>query len=163
MSDNGQDAAGGDEAKQPSLAIIRQYVKDFSFENPNAPDSLAPDAPQPEVSLAANIQARLRVEEHYDVELRIEVKANQGEHTAFVIELVYGGLFLLKDFPDDAIEPICMIECPRLLFPFARRIIADATRDGGYAPLMLDPLDFGAMFRDHKAQILAQQQPAGMA
>ena len=159
MSDNGQEAPN----KQPSLAIVRQYVKDLSFESPNAPGSLDPDKGQPQVQLAVNIQARAGGEDFYEVELRIEAKGNHGEETAFVVELVYGGLFQLRDFPNDTVEMICMIECPRLLFPFARRVVADATRDGGYSPLLLDPIDFSALFRDHKNQIAAQQQPAGHA
>ncbi|MCF8466835.1 MAG: protein-export chaperone SecB [Sneathiella sp.] len=159
MSDNGQEAP----KKQPSLAIVRQYVKDLSFESPNAPQSLDPDKGQPQVQLAVNIQARAGGEDFYEVELRIEAKGNHGEETAFVVELVYGGLFQLRDFPADTVEMVCMIECPRLLFPFARRVVADATRDGGYSPLLLDPIDFSALFRDHKNQIAAQQQPAGHA
>lgn len=169
MSDEGQAGAEGAGAegqtakKQPSLAIVRQYVKDISFENPNAPASLDPDKGQPEVQLAVNIQARSGERDFYEVELRIEVKASHGDQAAFVVELVYGGLFQLRDFPPETLEMVCMIECPRLLFPFARRVVADATRDGGYSPLMLDPIDFTRLYQDHKHQMAAQQQPAGHA
>ena len=160
-------ANGGSEGQpaqtQPSLAIIRQYVKDLSFESPNAPASLDPDKGQPQVQLAVNIQARSGENDLYEIELRIEAKGNHGEETAFVIELVYGALFLLKDFPPESLEMVCMIECPRLIFPFARRVVADATRDGGYSPLMLDPIDFTRLYQDHKNQLNAQQQPAGHA
>ena len=169
MSDEGQDGAiggGADEkaaATQPSLAIVRQYIKDISFENPNAPGSLDPDKGPPQIQLGVNIQARAGENSLYEVELRIEAKANHGEDTAFVVELVYGALFQLKDFPADTVEMICMIECPRLIFPFARRVVADITRDGGYSPLLLDPIDFSALYRDHKNQMAAQQMPAGHA
>lgn len=169
MSDEGTEgtANGGPEGQeaqiQPSLAIIRQYVKDISFENPNAPASLDPEKGQPQVELAVNIQARAGGNDLYEVELRIEAKGNHGEEAAFVVELVYGGLFMLRDFPADTLEMVCMIECPRLLFPFARRVIADATRDGGYSPLMLDPIDFNRLYQDHKNQLAAQQMPAGHA
>jgi len=169
MSENGQAGAapGGADGQtaqtQPSLAIVRQYVKDLSFESPNAPDSLDPDKGQPQVQLAVNIQARTGENNLYEVELRIEAKGNHGEETAFVVELVYGALFQLKDFPADTLEMVCMIECPRLLFPFARRVVADATRDGGFSPLLIDPIDFSALYRDHQNQISAQQQPAGHA
>ncbi|WP_373088178.1 protein-export chaperone SecB [Sneathiella sp.] len=169
MSENGQDkqAANGAQAaepqKSPTLAIIRQYVKDLSFENPNAPDSLSPEKGAPAVTMAVNIQAKAVGENLYEVELRIEAKGQHDEAPAFVVELVYGGLFQLMNFPADTMELVCMIECPRLLFPFARRVIADATRDGGFSPLLLDPIDFANLFRDHKAQQTAQQAPAGTA
>ncbi|WP_334130045.1 protein-export chaperone SecB [Sneathiella sp.] len=162
MADEGQaktanGGAGGEAAsKQPSLAILRQYVKDMSFENPNAPASLDPEKGAPEVQLAVNIQARTGGNNLYEIELRLEVKAQHGDQVAFILELVYGGLFALRDFPQEAVEMVCMIECPRLLFPFARRVVADATRDGGYSPLMLEPIDFARLFHDHR-----QQQAAG--
>src|SRR5690606_36325505 len=129
----------------------------------NAPASLDPEKGAPEVQLAVNIQARTGGNELYEIELRIEVKAKHGEQTAFILELVYGGFFALRDFPPEALEMVCMIECPRLLFPFARRVVADATRDGGYSPLMLEPIDFAKLYRDHKQQANAQAQPVGNA
>jgi preprotein translocase subunit SecB len=169
MTENGSDAPaapvapGQEPADQPSLSIITQYVKDLSFENPNAPKSLNPENGTPEIELGVNVQARAGDNELYDVEIRISAKATHGEETAFVAELVYGGLFQLKNFPPEALEMMCMIECPRLLFPFARRVIADATRDGGFSPLMLDPIDFKTLFQNHKAQAMAGQQPMGTA
>ncbi|MAL79253.1 MAG: protein-export chaperone SecB [Sneathiella sp.] len=169
MSEEGQAKAanGGADGqtaqKQPALAIIRQYVKDLSFENPNAPGSLDPEKGAPEVQLGVNIQARAGDNDLYEIELRIEVKANHGEQAAFIIELVYGGFFVLRDFPPETLEMVCMIECPRLLFPFARRVVADVTRDGGYSPLMLEPIDFAKLYRDHKGQMAGQTPPVGHA
>ena len=155
MAENGTEnaEAGANEAAEgPMLSIITQYIKDLSFENPNAPASLNPELSAPSVELAVNVQARALTEENYEIELRIQATAKHDEETAFIVELVYGGMFLLKNFPADAMEMMCMIECPRLIFPFARRIISDATRDGGFSPLQLDPIDFAGLFAAHKAQ-----------
>lgn len=155
MSDNIPD--GGNEGKTeategPILSIITQYIKDLSFENPNAPASLNPELPQPSIELGVNVQARALTPENYEIELRIQATAKHEEETAFILELVYGGMFLIRNFPADAMEMMCMIECPRLIFPFARRVISDATRDGGFSPLQLDPIDFAGLFQAHKAQ-----------
>ncbi|MEH6527914.1 MAG: protein-export chaperone SecB [Sneathiella sp.] len=169
MTENGSDAptdaaaAGQAPGDQPSLAIITQYIKDLSFENPNAPQSLSPEKGQPEVELGVNVQARAGDADMFDVELRISAKATHGTEVAFITELVYGGLFQMRNFPPNAMEMMCMIECPRLLFPFARRVVADATRDGGFSPLLLDPIDFKTLFENHKAQAMAGQQPMGTA
>lgn len=154
MAENEVEGAAGAEAENegPMLSIITQYIKDLSFENPNAPASLNPELPAPSVELGVNVQAKALTEENYEIELRVQVTAKHGEETAFLIELVYGGMFFLKNFPAEAMEVMCMIECPRLLFPFARRVISDVTRDGGYSPLQLDPIDFAGLFAAHKAQ-----------
>ncbi len=155
MAENGsEEAVAGTEAQDegPMLSIITQYIKDLSFENPNAPASLNPELPPPSVELGVNVQAKALTEENYEIELRIQATAKHGEETAFILELVYGGMFLLRNFPADALEVMCMIECPRLIFPFARRVVSDATRDGGFSPLQLDPIDFAGLFAAHKAQ-----------
>ena len=152
MADNEVGAEAEASQEGPTLAIITQYVKDISFENPNAPASLNPELPQPTVELAVNVQARALTEENYEIELRIQATAKHEENTAFILELVYGGMFVIRNFPQDALEMMCMIECPRLIFPFARRVISDATRDGGFSPLQLDPIDFAGLFQAHKAQ-----------
>lgn len=146
----------------PVLSIITQYVKDLSFENPNAPASLNPELSQPTVELGINVQAKALTPENYEIELRIQATAKHEDQTAFIIELVYGGLFLLKNFPPEALEMVCMIECPRLIFPFARRVISDASRDGGFSPLQLDPIDFAGLFQAHKTKE-AQAAAAGTA
>lgn len=144
--------AGAAAEEGPILSIITQYVKDISFESPNAPASLNPELPQPTVELAFNVQAKALTPENYEIELRIQATAKHEEETAFILELIYGGMFLLKNFPPEALEMVCMIECPRLIFPFARRVISDATRDGGFSPLQLDPIDFAGLYQMHKAQ-----------
>lgn len=145
--ENGFD--GGDEPL-PQVAILTQYVKDLSFENPNAPNSLQVQA-QPRIDVNVGVNARKVADDVFEVELKISAKADVDGSAAFMVELVYAGLFGLKHVPDEALEPFCIIEGPRILFPFARRIIADAVRDGGFPPLMLDSIDFGQLY-------LAQQQ-----
>lgn len=141
---------------QPTLTVTGQYVKDFSFENPNAPESLASDAPQPQIEVNVDVQARGFRGDMYEVVLRIHGTCRQGENTAFVVELDYAGLFQLRDFPRDQLEEACLIECPRLLFPFARALVANATREGGFPPLLLDPIDFRQLY-------LRSRQAAGGA
>lgn len=155
MAENGNEnaeTAATEAPEGPTLAIITQYIKDLSFENPNAPASLNPELPQPTIELGVNVQAKSLTKENYEIELRIQATAKHEDETAFILELVYGGMFLLRNFPPEALEMICMIECPRLIFPFARRVISDATRDGGFSPLQLDPIDFSGLFSAHKAK-----------
>ena len=143
---------GFDDQAMPQVAILTQYVKDLSFENPNAPASLQVQA-QPQIDVNVGVNARKAADDVYEVELKITAKANTDAGPAFMVELVYGGLFGLKNVPEEAIEPFCIIEGPRILFPFARRIIADAVRDGGFPPLMLDPIDFGALYMSQQGQV----------
>ncbi|WP_448579154.1 protein-export chaperone SecB [Thermaurantiacus sp.] len=130
----------------PQAGILAQYVKDLSFENPNSPGSLQQTG-QPKLDVSVNLNARAGGNDMYEVELRIgaSAKAESGM-VMFAVELVYAGLFRLTGAPQEAIEPFLMVEAPRILFPFARRVIADAVRDGGFAPLMLDPIDFGGLY-----------------
>jgi len=136
----------------PQVSILTQYVKDLSFENPNAPASLQwNEQPRIEVNVAVN--AKQGGDNVYEVELKISAKAMAGDNVAFVIGLLYGALFGLANVPDEALEPFLIIEAPRIIFPFARRIVADSVRDGGFPPLMLDPIDFASLY-------MAQQQGA---
>ena len=132
-------------ADMPQVQILTQYTKDLSFENPNAPASLQSDT-QPRIEVNVNVNARKAGDDVYEVELKISAKAVAGETTAFVVELLYAGLFGLKNVPDEALEPFLIMEAPRLIFPFARRIISDVTRDGGFPPLMLEPIDFASLY-----------------
>ncbi len=145
----------GVDTAQPQVSILTQYVKDFSFENPNAPQSLQM-AEQPRIEINVNVNAKRAGDDLYEVELKIEARATAGDQTSFVIDLLYGGLFGLRNLPEEALEPFLIVEAPRILFPFARRIVADATRDGGFPPLLLEPIDFGSLY-------LAQQQAQGAA
>ncbi len=154
-------------ANQPAalpIIVNAQYIKDLSFENPNAPQSLAPTNVQPQLDVHVDVQTRTGPEDSYEVTLHLKAEAKAGEMTAFVVELAYAGLFTLKGLPKEALQPVLLIEAPRILFPFARNIIADVTRDGGFAPLMINPIDFADMFRRHFAtQNPGNGQPVGNA
>lgn len=143
---------------QPSMRILGQYLKDLSFENPNAPQALAPQQSQPDINIAVNVNARNLGQTDYEVELHLNAKATSGDSVMFAAELVYAGTFRMENFPQQLLHPAILIECPRLLFPFARQILADATRNGGFPPLMLDPIDFTSMYQKR-----LQQQTAGRA
>jgi preprotein translocase subunit SecB len=138
-------AAGQGDA--PSLAINAQYVKDLSFENPRAPQVLGQGAGPPQVQVKVNVSARQIGEKLYESVLEINAEAKAGAETAFVVELSYGGLFTITGLTPEQLRPVLLIEGPRLLFPFAREIIATATQNGGFPPLLINPVDFLALYR----------------
>jgi preprotein translocase subunit SecB len=151
---------GTGQQAQPSLNVVAQYVKDFSFENPKAPDSLRPRDGGPQISVGVNVSSKQRSGAEYEVDLKMEVNAQQGDEVVFHIELVYGGLFRVQNVPQQHLHPFVMIECPRLLFPFARQIVADAAVRGGFPPLMIDPIDFVGLYQQYVARMQSQaQQP----
>jgi len=152
-SDPSTGAPAADQAPQgPGFRIVAQYVKDLSFENPKAPDSLRIDG-KPAIDMGVEMNAQGRPDGLFEVELRLSIKASTDAMTVFNVELQYGGLFALQGVAEQDIEPLLLIECPRYLFPFAREIIARATSDGGfYPPFMLDPIDFAQMFQQKLAE-----------
>jgi preprotein translocase subunit SecB len=155
--------AGNGEDSQPQVGMVAQYVKDFSFENPNAPAVYNWQA-QPQIDVQFNIGTQPVAEDLHESALRIEITATGAEGIAFKLELLYGGLFALKNVPSEAIPGFLLGEAPRLIFPFARRVVADAVRDGGFPPLMLDPIDFNALyFSQLEQQTAAMGEPAGQA
>lgn len=130
----------------PQLRVLAQYIKDFSFENPNAPAALR-EAAQPKTDLQLDVSARgMEDPSVFEVELKISAKRENEDQVMFIVELVYAGLFQFSNVTQETIEPMLLIECPRILFPFARQILADATQNGGYPPMMLDPMDFAALY-----------------
>ena len=139
----------------PQLMVLAQYIKDLSFENPNAPGSLQ-QTTQPQISISVNVVANPLSDTDIEVTLRIEGKAETNGSVMFNIELEFAGVFRIQNVPQDQVQPLVLIECPRLLFPFAREIIATSVRNGGFPPLMLDPIDFVSLYQ----QRLAQQAPA---
>lgn len=148
MSTNGNGAGAGAEAiTGPALNALGQYTKDFSFENPNAPQSLGPQQSAPAINIQVNVNARQLAETDFEVELKLDGGAGEGAGTLFKFELTYCGIFRAINVPAEQMGPVIMIECPRLLFPFARQIIADAVRNGGFPPLYIDPIDFGALYQ----------------
>jgi len=151
--------AGGEngmDANAPRVQVIGQYIKDLSFENPSAPGNLTA---RPQIELGVDLQARQVEREHYEVELKLRVSAKADDKPAFLLELVYAGLFMLQNIPDEVRNQVLLIEAPHILFPFARRIVADMVRDGGMPPLMIEPIDFAALYRAKAMEM--QQMRAG--
>jgi preprotein translocase subunit SecB len=131
----------------PSLNALAQYAKDISFENPNAPRSLAPQEGAPQISIQVNVNAKQLAETDFEVDLALEGNAKAGDEVIFAFELTYAGVFRVRNIPPDQMHPVVMIECPRLLFPFARQIVAELVRNGGFPPLYIDPIDFVGLYR----------------
>ena len=143
--------------QQAQLNVLAQYIKDFSFENPNAPRSLGGSQTQPAINIQINVGIAQLAETDYEVSLKLEGKAEAAGSVLFAFDLSYSGVFRIQNVPQESIHPLVMIECPRLLFPFAREIIASAVRGGGFPPLLLDPVDFVSLYQQRMAQM--QQQP----
>ena len=161
MTDTDADAAAPEEtADAPGIRILAQFIRDLSFENPRAPESLRGGAAQPQIDLGVEMNARGRDDGFYEVDLKLSATAKRDEGAVFVVELLYGGVFQITGVGPEDIEPVLLIECPRFLFPFARRVIADVTSDGGYPPFLLDPIDFAGVYTARKA---AAEQQVGHA
>jgi preprotein translocase subunit SecB len=139
-------------AAQPQLSIVAQYIKDLSFENPNAPQSLAAGKEPPQIAIQINVNATPMSDSDLEVTLKLEGKADNAGTLMFNIELVYAGVFRIRNVPPDSMNAVAMIECPRMLFPFAREVIANTVRNGGFPPLLLDPVDFAGLYRQRMAQ-----------
>ena len=135
-----------DNAK-PHIAVNAQYIKDLSFENPSAPSSLTTQTRNPQIDLSLDLHiVRLPEENFFEVELSIDAKAHNEEQTLFIIELKYAGIFNIINVEDEQLQAVLAVHCPSIIFPFARKIIADTTQDGGFQPLMIDPIDFGVLY-----------------
>jgi len=146
---NGEDTA-------PAVGLLSQYVKDLSFENPNAP-AIYQNQTAPQIDVQFNIGSGQVGEDVYEVVLKIEVRAEAEGQVAFIVDLSFAGLFGLRNIPAEHLQPFLLGEAPRLIFPFARRVLADAVRDGGFPPLLLEPIDFAALYQQ---QADAEGQPA---
>jgi preprotein translocase subunit SecB len=164
MADTSTNGGRADQAaqpqQQPGIHVLGQYVKDLSFENPGAPRSLRPSDKPPKLDVNVNVNAKPQSQSEFEVELKVEAKAARGDETLFITEVSYAGMFQIRNVPQEHLHPILLIECPRLLFPFARQIIADATRHGGFPPLMIDPVDFAGLYRQRVAELNVQQAAA---
>ncbi len=154
---NGAPPAAG---APPQLNVLAQYTTDRAFENPNAPTSLAPQPTPPQINIQINVGANNLAQNEYEVTLSVEGKAENAGKVMFSFELIYAGVFRIVNVPNENLHPLIMIECPRLLFPFAREIIATAVRDGGFPPLMLDPVDFVGLYRQNMERQAAAAQAA---
>jgi len=154
MTDETAAGAGGE---APRFHIVHQYIKDLSFEVPGAPQSFQAMA-APDVGVNVDVAVNQLGEPRYEVVLRIDARGTVGESPLFIVELVYAGLFEVAGLPTDQLQPALLIEGPRLLFPFARNIVAGLTRDGGLPPLMISPIDFVALYRN---RVASQQNQDG--
>lgn len=141
-------SVGEQQIAGPMLRVLAQYTKDASFENPNAPESLRADLPPPSVAINIEIGRQMIDENTAEVVLMLGVQAERDGKPVFLCELEYAGLFGFAGIAEEHLQPMILIECPRLLFPFARQIIAEMTQNGGFPPILMEPPDFAAMFRD---------------
>ena len=156
MTTNNGGTVGQPQAVQPQFNVVAQFIKDLSFENPNAPQSLNV-MQQPQISIQINVDAKPMTDSDVEVSLKLEGKAETGGQLMFQFELDFAGVFRIRNVPTESMNQMILIECPRLLFPFAREIIATTVRNGGFPPLLLDPVDFVALYR----QKMGELQPAG--
>jgi preprotein translocase subunit SecB len=149
-----------DQQQQPQLQVVAQYTKDFSFENPNAPRSLTVTNEAPQIAIQINVSASPLSENEVEVVLTLNGKAERAGSLMFNFELQFGGVFRIQNVPPESLNPIVLIECPRILFPFAREIVATAVRNGGFPPLLLDPVDFVSLYRQKMGELQAAGAPA---
>lgn len=145
----------------PRFHVTGQYVKDLSFENPRAPQSLIATDEKPKIEVTVDLNASKLRDDLYEVGLRIGVKANVKDQPLFLTDLEYAGLFTLQNIPEERLQQILFVDCPFVIFPYARRVISDVTRDGGFPPLMLEPIDFFAMYKK-RAEAQAQAETASV-
>ena len=156
-SNGGGDATDAEAAGRPLLRTLAQYIQDLSFEVPSAPESLRnpPEGAQLEVNV--NVDAKTMGNDMYEVSLKLEATAGSEEQVIYTLELVYGGVFELKEVPQEMVQPALYIDCAALIFPFGRRIVADLTRESGFPPLLIDPIDFSSLYRQKLEHARAQQ------
>jgi preprotein translocase subunit SecB len=152
-------AAPNASTQPPSLRVLAQYLKDHSFENPRAPASFRDAGGAPTIEVNVDVNARGLGSDQFEVELSVSARARRGQEVVFQVETTYAGVFEILGVPEPQIEPILLIECPRLLFPFARQIVAETTNSGNYPPVMLDPIDFLGIYQRN----LAARAEAGPA
>ena len=143
-----------------SFRVVTQYVKDQSFESPNAPKSLAAGQPQAAIDIMVDVLPRQIAQDQYEVTLQMTARATRGDSVVFIAELMYAGLFSISGVPEEHVQPLLLIEGPRFLFPFARRIMSDMTRDGGFPPLAVDYMDFEKIYRQQLAKRQAEANAA---
>jgi preprotein translocase subunit SecB len=159
------------QAQQPPLIINAQYIKDLSFEVPNAPEIYREQTASPDIPIGLDVGYRQLAPNTFEVTLHMRIESKYGEKTGFILEVAYGCVASIN-VPQEHVHPVLLIECPRMMFPFIRNIVSDLTRDGGFPPLMLTPVDFLALYQQRmqeqqaaqaQAQTLAQTQPGSDA
>lgn len=155
--------AAGATPPQPRLQMLTQYIRDLSFENIAVQKGLTAADGKPDVKVQINLDVQQRPGDRYEVALKVNVDSKVGESQIFILELDYAGLFFIQNVPQDQLHPLLMIECPRLVFPYVRRVVGDVTRDGGYPPLNLEQIDFLALYRQELARRQAEQKTPAQA
>ncbi|HAX90967.1 MAG TPA: protein-export chaperone SecB [Rhodospirillaceae bacterium] len=161
MSETSPNSAEATGPAPVQISVHAQYVRDFSFESPNAPQIFAQGATPPALDMGVNVQTR-NLEPHvFEVMLLLKLEAKVADKTAFIVELAYGGVFGLPEMPEEQVKLFLLVEAPRLLFPFARNIVAGAVRDGGFPQVLINPIDFAAMYMQQHGAMA--QAPAGSA
>jgi preprotein translocase subunit SecB len=163
MAENGNGADAAPQAPQIRMQVLGQFIRDMSFENAVAQKGLSNADVQPEIQVQVSLDARKRPTDYqYEVITKFKItSANKADKAPlFLMELDYGGIFHIEGVPEDQLHPYLLIECPRMLFPYVRRIVSDVTRDGGFPPLNIDTVDFLALYRGEIARRAAQQKPA---
>jgi preprotein translocase subunit SecB len=141
----------------PSFNLIGQYIRDMSFENPGAPGSIMLGGPNPTFNVGINVGVKKQADDVYAVEITLNAKAEREKNVLFNVELIYGGVFRMKNIPENQLAPLLLVECPRLIFPFARQVLASVTQQGGFPPLMMEPVDFNAIYLQNLRQLQASQ------
>ena len=161
MAENGAEPAAAQQAPQVNQRIVAQFIRDMSFENIMAQRGVGGDV-QPEIAVQVNLDARKRGENQYEVVIKLKItsKNKEGGDNLFLLEIEYAGIFEITGLPDEQMHPYLLIECPRMLFPFLRRIVSDVTRDGGFPPLNLENIDFISLYRNEIARRQAEQAAA---
>jgi preprotein translocase subunit SecB len=153
----------GEGFQPPNIRILAQFIRDLSFENPRAPDSLSIAATGPQMDVGVEMNARGRTDGFFEVDLKLTASANKDGTSLFHCELLYGGMFQINGVAQEDMELVLMTECPRYLFPFARQIVAEMSAQGGFPPFMLDPIDFAAIYLSQKGQLQMNAPTAGTA
>jgi preprotein translocase subunit SecB len=154
-------AAPANAANAPGYSLVGQYIRDLSFENPGAPGSIMMGGPNPSFNVGINVGVKKQSDDVYAVEITLNAKAEREKNVLFNVELIYGGVFRIKNVPENQLAPLLLVECPRLIFPFARQVLASVTQQGGFPPLMMEPVDFNAIYMQNLKQLQAQQAAGG--
>ena len=156
--DSAAGATANPQQPHPSFNLIGQYIRDMSFENPGAPGSVMLGGGSPQFNVGINVGVKKQADDVYAVEITLNAKAEREKNVLFNVELIYGGVFRIKNVPENQLAPLLLVECPRLIFPFARQILASITQQGGFPPLMMEPVDFNAIYLQNLKQLQAPQQ-----
>jgi len=142
-----------DEEQEPSIRVVAQFVRDLSFESPNVENLITSPGENPNLNIEVNVNARSVKQDLYESSIEFKASAVSDSGVIYDLEIVYGGMFQVENMPGDALEPFLLVNCPAILFPFLRRLVADLTREGGFPPLFLDPIDFAGLYLQRKEQM----------